>query len=388
MDRIRFTDETRAIHSRMNQTLADYPSERSVQSLFQECAERHSNNIAVSHEGRSLSYHELNGLANALAARLRRGGVEPGAVVGVSVARSAELIIALLAVLKCGATYLPFDAAWPAMRLGQLFARARCTCLMSDRPSELAKWPGRYTIFAVDRSSMKRNRSNIQVEVPSQSIAYINFTSGSTGEPKGVPVQHRSIARLVFGASYAPLSEQTRLLQLAPATFDAATFEIWGALLHGGTCVIYPAQRIRISHLNRVLETNAVNTLFLTTALFNTLIDESPQSLRSQRTILTGGEIQSGKHMREALRTYGPDRVVHVYGPTECTTFATCYPLRDIGDDQTVIPIGRPIQNTRLYLIDDERLCLPGEVGEICLAGPGLSPGYLSMPEVTRQYFI
>jgi non-ribosomal peptide synthetase component F len=171
-------------------------------------------------------------------------------------------------------------------------------------------------------------------------------------------------------------------------TFDAATFEIWGALLHGGTCVLYPSGFVRLSQLRSVLETRAISVFFLTTALFNTVVDEVPEALQNVGTILTGGEAHSLKHITKALRLYGPERLVSVYGPTECTTFATYYPIRQVRQGETALPIGRPIQNTRLYLINDGALCAPGESGEICLAGPGLSPGYLGMSEVARERFI
>jgi amino acid adenylation domain-containing protein len=240
----------------------------------------------------------------------------------------------------------------------------------------------------VSGDSLTESDTGPAIEVGADAVAYINFTSGSTGRPKGVPIRHRSIARLTFAASYARLDESARLLQLAPVTFDAATFEIWGALLHGGTCVLYPDGLVRLSQLGRVLAAHRVTVLFLTTALFNTVIDEAPEALTGLRTILTGGENPSIKHMAEALRRHGPGRLVHVYGPTESTTFATYYPVDKLAPDATTVPIGRPIQNTRLYVIDGDTLCGPGQRGEICLAGDGLATGYLGMPELTAERFV
>ena len=193
----------------------------------------------------------------------------------------------------------------------------------------------------------------------------------------------------IFGnANYAPLNQATALLHMAPVTFDAATFEIWGALLHGGTCVLYPSEFLRFSELKRVLEAEGVTVLFLTTALFNSIVDEAPQTLSQVGTILTGGEAHSLKHMAKAIRLYGPNRVVSVYGPTEATTFATYYPVRALAPDAIALPIGLPIQNTRVYVVGESRLCDPGEVGEVLLAGPGLTPGYLGLPEETAKRFI
>ena len=152
--------------------------------------------------------------------------------------------------------------------------------------------------------------------------------------------------------------------------------------------MLYPSPRLRFSELRQVLQRRQVTVLFLTTALFNAIVDEAPQTLDSVGRILTGGETHSLTRISQALRRYGPDRLTNVYGPTECTTFATYYPIRALSAGETALPIGRPIQNTRVYVVNDNRLCAPGEIGELLLAGPGLSPGYLNLPEVTRKHFV
>jgi amino acid adenylation domain-containing protein len=305
----------------------------------------------------------------------------------VSITRSPELIAALLAILKCGGVYVPVDSSWPDERLHWIFKETQCGHLITDETENLsARFPKPYVLPATAEPCAP----NPDVTTQPDDIAYVNFTSGSTGQPKGVPIRHRSIARLVFNSRYARLDERTTLIQLAPVSFDAATFEIWGALLHGGTCVLYPAKRVRLSELKRTLDTHRVTVIFLTTALFNTVVDEGPATLDGVETILTGGEAHSMRHIREAVARYGPDKVVNVYGPTECTTFATYFPLSldVLPDGMLDLPIGFPIQNTRLYLVDEGELCPPGRVGEVCLAGPGLSPGYLGMQEVTRERFV
>ncbi|KIZ17550.1 amino acid adenylation domain-containing protein [Streptomyces natalensis] len=375
-------------HRELNRTSAPYPDGSSVKELFERCAARRPEAIAVIHRGTVVSYAELNRLANCLADRLRKDGLRPGQTVGVSLDRSVELIVALLAVVKCGAAYLPFDASWPDERLNGLLESAGCAQVLTRQRSTLTERLSRHRVTPVDRDLLRGNPPDPDVRISPDDIAYINFTSGSTGRPKGVPIRHRGITRLVFGARYARLGEETTLLQLAPVSFDAATFEIWGALLPGGTCVLYPSAFMRFSELKRVVDTHGVSTVFLTTALFNTLVDEAPRTLENVETILTGGEAHSLTHIAKALDTYGPDRLVSVYGPTECTTFATFYPVRALKPGESSLPIGRPIQNTRAYLVHDGRLCRPGETGEILLAGPGLSPGYLGMPDVTRERFV
>ncbi|MFJ3722531.1 amino acid adenylation domain-containing protein [Streptomyces sp. NPDC090045] len=388
MESLACTAEALSIHKEINRTAAPFPDGAGVKELFEDCAARHVDAVAVVHRDRTLTYGELNELANGLADVLRMRGVRPGDAVGVCIERSPELIVGLLAVLKCGAAYLPFDASWPDERLRILFGEAHCRRVLTDQDPALAGRFPEYEVVPAVYAEPPRGRTNPDVPVGPLDIAYINFTSGSTGRPKGVRIEHRAIARLVFGAVYARLDADTTLLQLAPISFDAATFEIWGALLHGGTCVLYPGKHVRLSELKRVLDDHRVTVLFLTTALFNTVVDEAPETLGGLETILTGGEAHSLRHIEKALRHYGRDRLVSVYGPTECTTFATFHPVRELRPEDPALPIGRPIQNTRLYVVDGDTLCAPGETGEVLLAGAGLSPGYLGMPDITRERFI
>ncbi|MEU3501615.1 amino acid adenylation domain-containing protein [Streptomyces hundungensis] len=378
-----------AAHRALNHGTTTALPELGVKELFEQQAARRPAATALVHPGGRLDYRTLDGLANDLATRMREAGVRPGDTVTVLITRSAELIIALLATVKCGAAYLPADASWPDGRLRALLERTDGRHVLT-RASEAgkiaARLPGRH-IIPVDLASLTARQEPCPHRGSPDDIAYINFTSGSTGAPKGVPIRHRSIVRLVHGARYARLDHDTVLLQLAPASFDAATFEIWGALLNGGTCVLYPEHFVRLSRLGKVLAEHRVNVLFLTTALFNTVVDEAPDILAGVATVLTGGEAHSLTHMAAALRRYGPDRIVSVYGPTECTTFATYHPVRTLPPDETSLPIGRPIQNTHAYVVHEGRLCEPGETGEVLLAGPGLTPGYLGAPETSARHF-
>ncbi|RII13406.1 Linear gramicidin synthase subunit B [Streptomyces sp. YIM 130001] len=387
MDRLTGDDVALAVHRRINRTAAPYPDDRGVKELFEEVAARLPEATALVHRDRVITYRDLNRAANGIAARLQRRGVAAGAAVVIGVARSPELIAAILGVLKCGGHYVPVDLAWPTERLRSVLTQTGAAHLVTDVPEAVAgRFPG-LDVLSPDAPPVE---ADPVLRTRPDDLAYVNFTSGSTGRPKGVPIRHRSIARLVFNAPYARLGERSRILQLAPVYFDAATFEIWGALLHGGTCVLYPSQRIRLSELRRTVASHGVTVIFLTTALFNTVVDEGPAALDQAETVLTGGELHSMRHLRTAVARYGPGKVVNVYGPTECTTFATYHPLElsrlpeSVGD----LPIGRPLQNTRLYVVDGDALCPPGRVGEICLAGPGLSPGYLDARDADRGHFV
>lgn len=386
MEKLRFSPEALAVHNSINLTAAPFP-DCSVKALFERCAERRGTATAIVHQDEVLSYRELNGLANSLAARLRRLNVSTGDTVGVCASRSVELIIALLAVAKCGAAYLPFDPAWPDEILLSIFTDAHCQLLVNKDAAGLAGRFAQYGIVDIHRHELDQVDENPPLDVPGDAIAYINFTSGTTGRSKGVQIQHRGIARLVTNPSYARLDEHTVLLNTSPATFDAATFEIWGALLNGGTCVLYPSSSHQFSRLKQVIRRRGVTCIFLTTALFNALIEEDPEALTGLQTILFGGEAYSDRHVRAAVKSYGSGRLVHVYGPTECTTFATYYPIDRMPPAPADLPIGRPIQNTTLYVVSDGRLCRPGEVGEILLGGPGLSPGYLEAGSVSQDGF-
>ncbi|MET9763716.1 amino acid adenylation domain-containing protein [Streptomyces sp. NPDC006372] len=387
MDKIALSEEALSIHRKINGTDAAYPEE-SLKELFEAAAARRPEAVAVVHQERTFTYRELNGLANSLSGRLRAGGVEPGHVVGLSIKRSPELIVAMLAIIKCGATYLPVDRAWPDDRLNGILGRTGCTALLTDAPGELAARFAQLRVVPVDLAALDAGEENPSLRVDPDSLAYIVFTSGSTGTPKGVPIRHRGVTRLVTDPLFVSLDENAVIPQLASVFFDAAAFEIWGALLNGGTCVLYPSDYVRLSELKRLVERNGVTALFITTALFNVIVDEAPGTLDSVQTILTGGEAHSLGHIERARKHYGDGKVVSVYGPTECSVFATYYPVRSSVQGESALPIGLPIQNTSMYIVSDGVLCAPGEVGEVCLAGPGLSPGYLGMDELTKKKYV
>jgi D-alanine--poly(phosphoribitol) ligase subunit 1 len=386
LEKLKASAEALAIHARANNSAGQSP-ESNAKALFEQRVKENGSAPAVVWQGEMLSYEEINQLANGLAERLRCMKIVPGDTVGVCAERSVELIIALLAIVKCGAAYLPFDAAWPAETLIGVLKDAHCNLVLARTTQNLhGRIPG-CRVVEISRQELVARSANPAIIVSGDDIAYINFTSGTTGVPKGVQIRHRSISNLVMNPFYANLGAYSIVLQLSPATFDAATFEIWGPLLNGGCCALYPSRIVRFSELKRFIERWRVNCLFLTTALFNAVLDEAGDSLTSVEIILFGGEAYSDKHVRRALAQYGTGRCVHVYGPTECTTFATYYQVDRMPTEMAELPIGRPIQNTRLYIVNDGSLCGPGQVGEILLGGPGLSAGYLNDVVANRARF-
>ena len=228
------------------------------------------------------------------------------------------------------------------------------------------------------------------VSVSPTDLAYVMHTSGSTGVPKGVAVRHRNIVRLLFGVDYARFGPDGTFLQLAPLSFDASTLEIWGPLLHGGRCVLYPGAVPSIEELGEVLRKNHVSTLWLTSSLFDTVIDHNPKILRNVKQLLIGGEALSVPHVRRALEVLPETRIINGYGPTEGTTFTCCYAIpRTLDAGAASIPIGRPIANTQVYILDAHGSPVPpGAVGELYIGGDGVARGYFNRPDLTAEKFV
>lgn len=382
MDILSASTTALALHALTNQTDVNYPADKTICDLWDAQVAVNPDAIAVTGLFDTMSYAVLDQSANGLAQRLVDHGVQAGNAVIVSMDRSSALIVAVLAILKAGAAYLPVDKSWPTSRLADLAAQTSAQHCIADHA---------FHLDGIDTIHPDSHLQNIAptVAITASSMAYLNFTSGSTGQPKGVPTSHQNVLRLVSSPNYTTLDHTTKMLHLAPIYFDAATLEIWGPLLNGGTCVLYPAEMLRVSRLRRLLRDTGVTSLFLTTALFNMIMDEDPTVLDGVSSIMTGGEAHSLTHIDAGFRAFGPDRLLSVYGPTESTTYATFYPITRLRHaEETALPIGKPIQNSRLYIIADDHLAEEGEIGEVCLAGPGLSAGYLNRPDLTAEKFV
>lgn len=376
-----------------NATNTEYPRDLCVHELFSEQARRTPEAVALIFREQRLTYAELNARANQLAHHLLALGVAPDVPVGVYLDRSLEMVIAVLAVLKAGGAYLPLDPAYPGERLQFMLQDSgtpvaiTCSAWLEQVASNERR------VVCVDSTNAYIDRQPVEDPVnktrPDQ-LANIIYTSGSTGVPKGVEVPHRGVTRLVFGCDYAHFGPNEVFLQLAPMSFDASTFELWGALLHGATCVLFPERIPSTRRLGEVIASQHVSTLWLTSSLFNAIIDEAPHILASLRQLLTGGEALSPMHVRRALESLPETRLINGYGPTESTTFTCCYTIpRSFEPSARSVPIGRPIGNTRVYLLDDRMQPVPvGVPGELYIGGDGLARGYRKRSELTAERFV
>ncbi len=376
-----------------NDTRADFPRELCIHQIFEAQVERSPDAVAVVYEEKSLTYEELNRQANQLGYHLQRLGIGPRSLVGLCVERSLEMLIGLLGILKAGGAYVMLDPNYPVERLAFMLQDAHIPVLLTQQKllPRLGDKDVEFICLDSDNNSIaQESEENLTNEITTGDLAYVMYTSGSTGEPKGVAVPHQAINRLVLNTNYIDLRETDKVAQVSNASFDAATFEIWGALLHGAQLIMI-TKEVALSPLDFAarLRDSEITVLFLTTALFNQLACEVPWAFASLRFLLFGGEAVEPKWVKEVLQKGVPEHLLHVYGPTENTTFTTWHPVKHISEEATTIPIGRPIANTQVYILDNQQQPVPiGVPGELYIGGDGLARGYLNRPSLTNEYFV
>ncbi len=391
-------EERRQLLVTFNDTAADYPRERLIHELFEEQAAANPTAVAVVFENEQLSYAELNARANQLAHYLIGKSVRPDDRVAICVERGPQLIIGMLAVLKAGGAYVPLDPSYPAERLA--FMLEDCAPVVVLTSSEMEAYLPVQSVpvlrLDIDLTLLSRrghdhNPDPRLLGLNSRHLAYVMYTSGSTGKPKGTLVEHGNVIRLVRNCDYVRIDADAVVAQAANASFDAATFEVWGALVNG-------ARLVQISHdtlmeprkLGERLRAQQVSVLFVTTALFNRVARTEPSCFECLQSLLFGGEAVSPSDVRTIVAQGMPRRLLHVYGPTENTTFTSWFEVTaaNLAADRTV-PIGRPIANTQIYILDEHLEPVPlGVSGEIYIGGAGVARGYLNRAELTAQRFV
>ncbi|TQR95459.1 amino acid adenylation domain-containing protein [Paenibacillus ottowii] len=431
-----------------NDTVVDYPSHTSIHELFEMQAKQTPQQVAVVSGQDSLTYGELNEKANRLAHSLLKQGIRTEQTVGIVAERSIEMIVGMLAILKAGGVYVPIDSEYPDERVRYLLEDSGAEILLvqkiEHRPTEfkgmvldlsdaaiygtddtdrydpiLPNDHGTNTdladmayvdclnpFYSISARSELASTSTTQPETvqteatqseqaepihqvyAADRLAYIMYTSGTTGQPKGVMVEHRNVVRLVKNTNYAHLDADTRILQTGSVVFDASTFEIWGALLNGGQLVLVSQDVILdAARLKEAVRNHGITTMWLTAPLFNQLSQQDLELFEGIRELLVGGDVLSVLHINRVLKAHPNLRIINGYGPTENTTFSTTHAITSVQSES--IPIGRPIHNSTAYVVDHSMQLQPiGAWGELLVGGDGVARGYCNRPDLTSEKFI
>jgi len=378
-------EEVAVILEKWSSAPAKYPRYESVPALFRSVAAQHPEKTALIHGKEKVSYHDLERRATSVASRLLSAGLDAGDLVAVSSKSSPDLIAALLGIVIAGGVYVPLNPADPDERTQLLLEECGAKFLLADQRPPFA--------FAGKRLPLVSNglpdgppvaEHNRRAEHP----AYLMFTSGSTGTPKGVLVPHRAITRLVKNANFLPIRADDVFLHAAPASFDASTLEIWGPLLNGATLVL-PAEGTSLDRIASAVRDHGVTILWLTSGLFNLMIEEHAESLAGLKFLLAGGDVLSVPHVQKAMTALPLTTLINGYGPTENTTFTTCHTITRGDLQRASIPIGRPVSNTTIHLLDATGKPVPAGVpGELYTGGDGLAIGYHRDTALTAEKFI
>jgi amino acid adenylation domain-containing protein len=376
-----------------NDTASDFPNTQCVHELFAEQASNTPAAVALVVGDESLTYADLDRRANQVAHYLRTIGVGPEVIVGLCVERSFEMIIGLLGILKAGGAYLPLDKSYPPEHIAYVLRDAGVSAVITSAQTDVLLAPhGVRTIkLDVDSEMIADQAKSAPISgATSENLVYLMYTSGSSGQPKGVGVVHYNISRLVRNTNYVRITTNDVFLQLAPVTFDAATFEIWGALLNGAKLVLYPPDpMLDLLKVKTLIQRTGVSILWLTAGLFHRIVDGDVLLLAPIKQLLAGGDVISATHVKQVLERISGCRVINGYGPTEGTTFSVCFPVPDSSSIETSVPIGRPVSNTTVYVLDSSFEPVPiGATGELYIGGAGLARGYFHRPEPTAESFL
>lgn len=372
--------------NKFNNTKTEYPRDKSVVELFEEQVKATPQKPAVFFENTELSYEELNSKANSIASYLIENGAQKENVVGIFLDKCMESIISILGILKAGCAFLPIDVAYPDDRIEYMISHSNAHFIFTNSNFE-KKLNTKAKVINLD-SFKYEEKDNLKIKIGPQNLAYIMYTSGSTGKPKGVMVEHRNIVRLVKNTNYIKFGENERILQTGSIVFDACTFEIWGALLNGYELfIITKNDLLDPISLQNYIDTHKITILWLTSPLFNQLSTSNPYIFANVKYLLTGGDTLSPSHINSVMEKNPNLQIINGYGPTENTTFSTCFNIKEKYSEN--IPIGHPIANSTCYIVNNEyKLCPVQAVGELIVGGDGVSRGYLNAEDLTKDRFI
>jgi amino acid adenylation domain-containing protein len=366
----------------------DYPSEKTIATLFEEMVSIHEDKKAVVFKGESLTYNKLNEKTNQLARTLRESGVRDNTPVAILAEKSLDMIVGILGILKAGGGYVPIDPEYPEHRIDFMIKDSGCKVLLVQDKSMGIPVEGVLKLNLDSAETYKKERSNLENINNSTDLAYIMYTSGTTGTPKGSMIMQKSVARLVRNTNYLNITPDDRILLTGAIVFDATTFEIWGALLNGGTLYIVEKETIlNPKALGEELLKNEISILWLTSALFTQIAETHTKIFGRLKYLLTGGDVLSAPHINKVRRDNPDLKVINGYGPTENTTFSTTYLIEKDFDHN--IPIGKSISNSTAYIFDKNMNYQPiGVLGELYVGGDGLSMGYLNREDLNKKSFV
>ncbi|HEY6119655.1 MAG TPA: amino acid adenylation domain-containing protein, partial [Pyrinomonadaceae bacterium] len=363
-----------------------------IHEIFAEQASRTPDSVAVVCEGRELTYHELNRRANQLAHTLKKRGVGPETPVGICVERSVEMLVGVLGILKAGGAYVPLDPAYPSDRLLFMLADSGARIVLSQVHFPQKWFNHNAELITLDNDGgalAEASGEDPANECTPANLAYVMYTSGSTGTPKGVSIPHRGVVRLVKETNYAHFGREQMFLQFAPLSFDASTFEIWGSLLNGARLALMPPGVASLADLGRAVERYGVTTLWLTAGLFHQMADGELEKFRGLKQLLAGGDVLSPVHVEHITRELSNCQLINGYGPTENTTFTCCYRVKVDENFDGSVPIGFPISNTEVFILDETmQPVVDGAQGELYIGGAGLARGYLNDVALTAERFV
>jgi amino acid adenylation domain-containing protein/thioester reductase-like protein len=375
-----------------NGRFSAYPSKLGLDALFARQVAQQAHALAIDADAERLTYAELDARASRLAHALRERGIRHETPVGVLMSPGVEQIVVQVAIAKVGATYVPLDPDYPAERLDLMIDDAGIALVVTDSANtSLASCLVERLHVDGDRHQIDRYPSSFPLlEGGPDTRTHVLYTSGSTGRPKGIEIVARSVARLVMATDYVEFGPSDRVVQMASLSFDASIFEVWGALLNGSALVPVPKARALDPHaLRSELAERSASIMFMTTSLFNLVAQSCPDAFAGLRYVVIGGERADVEAMRSVLRAAAPRHLINGYGPTEGTTFSSACDVNLESLARGSVPIGRPIRNTSIYILDaDGRQVGIDDPGEIYIGGDGLARGYLNRPELTRERFV
>ncbi|MDN3354699.1 non-ribosomal peptide synthetase [Actinomadura sp. DC4] len=361
----------------------EYPS---IQASFAAQVERTPDAVAVISGDVRLTYRELDERANRLAHRLLGLGIEPEAPIAILMERSVNVVVAILASVKAGGCYLPLHSAYPVERMQWIMDQAKAPVLLADDAER--DLPKSDQLVNVDTEPAGAPAHDPGVIVHPDHLAYVMYTSGSTGHPKGVAITHRGVLSLALDRCWGTRRHE-RVPMVAPHAFDVSTYELWVPLLHGGRVVLAPPGDLEIDTLHRLIVEEEITGLHLTAGLFRVVTEEAPEFLAGVREVMTGGDVVSPAAVRRVLEAC-PDLVVRaLYGPTESTLFTTQSAITAPYEARPTVPIGRAMDDVRTHVLDEELRPVPdGETGELYIAGDRLARGYVGRADLTAERFV